>query len=83
MIKTAFYLGTARARLGWGGLNKHPSSLYMNSLKKISDLQQKFYEIIPFKFDLVSFYKKITIYFFYKEILFKNVPLKFYKEIPL
>ena len=57
MIKTAFYLGTARARLGWGGLNKHPSILYMNSF--ITDLQQIFYEIIPFKLALGSFYKEL------------------------
>ena len=57
MIKTAFYLGTTRARPGSGSLNKHPSILYLNSF--ITDLQQIFYEIIPFKLGLGSFSKEL------------------------
>ena len=43
----------------------------MNSFNNWSSLQQKFYERIPFKFDLSSFYREFPWFFFYKEILCK------------
>ena len=49
--------------------------LYMNSF--ITDLQQIFYEIIPFKLGLGSFYKEFPCNFFF----YREIPLLFFPTL--